>query len=71
VDKLYRDAFTNYILIQILKFSNGSLVTQSRLYFNSSGPNISTAQISTTLLMGLGKLNFNIIPESISVTQTS
>ncbi|KAF4071279.1 hypothetical protein AMELA_G00271400 [Ameiurus melas] len=70
VEPLYKKAFKNFALMQIVKFRNGSTVTESNIYMNSSGPNVTATEVKNILINGLSNLNFIVDPNSIKVTQT-
>ncbi|KAF5882940.1 cell wall protein DAN4-like, partial [Clarias magur] len=70
VEPLYFKAFKNCIRIGILRLSKGSTIIDSNVYFNSSGPNVTPSDVKNTLINGLSSLNFTVIPDSISVSQT-
>ncbi|MCI4394753.1 hypothetical protein PGIGA_G00172380 [Pangasianodon gigas] len=56
--------------MKIVKFKNGSTVTESTLSFSSNGPTVNATQVKNTLLDGLKNLTFTVDPNSINVTQT-
>ncbi|KAF7687030.1 hypothetical protein HF521_015423 [Silurus meridionalis] len=70
VNPFFRRNFTNFIDMQILKFSNGSTITTSNLYMNSNGPNATASQVKTVFLSGLNTFTFRVDPNSVNVTQT-
>ncbi|XP_060773222.1 probable maltase-glucoamylase 2 isoform X2 [Neoarius graeffei] len=68
VEPLYKKAFQNFLLMQILNFKNGSILTNSTLSFGPGG-SVTEAQVKDTLRKGLANLNFSVDPNSISATQ--
>ncbi|MCI4394759.1 hypothetical protein PGIGA_G00172350 [Pangasianodon gigas] len=70
VEPLYKKAFKNFIIMKIIKFWSGSIVTESTLFFSPNGPNVNATQVKNTLLDGLKNLTFTVDPNSINVTQT-
>ncbi|XP_047665724.1 cell wall protein DAN4-like [Tachysurus fulvidraco] len=69
VEPLYKKEFKNFILMQIIKFRNGSTITESNLYMDSSAPNVTLTQVKDIFLSGLTNFNFSVIPDSITVNQ--
>ncbi|KAK2865897.1 hypothetical protein Q7C36_001953 [Tachysurus vachellii] len=69
VEPLYKKAFNNFILMQILNFRSGSTITESKLYMDSSGPDVTVTQVKDVFLNGLKNFNFSVNPGSIMVKQ--
>ncbi|KAG7314266.1 hypothetical protein KOW79_022762 [Hemibagrus wyckioides] len=69
VEPLYKKAFKNFILMQILRFKNGSIIAESKLYMDPSGSNVTATQVKDVFLNGIAIFNFNVDPASIRVTQ--
>ncbi|KAG7314267.1 hypothetical protein KOW79_022763 [Hemibagrus wyckioides] len=71
VEPLYKKTFKNFILMQILRFKNGSIITESKLYMDPSGSNVTATQVKDVLLNGIsnGNLTFQIDRGSINVTE--
>ncbi|XP_047671768.1 putative GPI-anchored protein pfl2 isoform X1 [Tachysurus fulvidraco] len=67
VGPLYKKKFSNYRQMIIKSFSNGSIVTNSTLEFNSD--NVTVNDVKSTLVDGANSLTFPIDPSSIKVTQ--
>ncbi|XP_053343999.1 uncharacterized protein LOC128514258 [Clarias gariepinus] len=70
IEPLYRTAYSNFARMQILTFSNGSTVVQSLLFINSNGSDVNVTSIRNTLINGLNSLNFTVLSNSVTVTQT-
>ncbi|KAF7687020.1 hypothetical protein HF521_015413 [Silurus meridionalis] len=68
VEPLFKRSFTNFKQMDIVKFRNGSIITESNLYMNSIGPNVTLEQVKSVFLGGLSGFNFTVDPNSVSVT---
>ncbi|KAK3523363.1 hypothetical protein QTP86_029842 [Hemibagrus guttatus] len=68
VGPLFKKKLSNFLLMQILSFKNGSIVTNSAMLFSSN--NVSLAQVKDTFVSGLSNLTFSVNPNSIDITQT-
>ncbi|KAF7687022.1 hypothetical protein HF521_015415 [Silurus meridionalis] len=68
VEPLLRRSFTNFKRMDIVKFRNGSTITESNLYMNPSDPNVTLEQVKSVFLGGLSSFNFTVDPNSVSVT---
>ncbi|XP_046698431.1 cell wall protein DAN4-like [Silurus meridionalis] len=68
IEPLFKRFFTSFILMQIVIFRNGSIITESNLYMNPSGPNVTLEQVKSVFLGGLSSFNFTVDPNSVSVT---
>ncbi|XP_034158096.2 streptococcal hemagglutinin isoform X1 [Pangasianodon hypophthalmus] len=71
VGPIYKKKFKNFLIMKILKFRSGSIVTESQLLFSSDGPTVSSDQVTSTFTSGLSELNFAVDQNSITVTQES
>ncbi|KAK3523343.1 hypothetical protein QTP86_029858 [Hemibagrus guttatus] len=72
VEPMYKEAFNNFILMQILQFRSGSIITESKLYMDSSclyGTKVTAKQVKDVFLNGLPNFKFIVDPASIRVTQ--
>ncbi|KAF5886633.1 cell wall protein DAN4-like, partial [Clarias magur] len=70
VEPSYSKTYKNFKNVNIFQFRQGSTWVESNIYFNSSGPNVTTSEVKKTFLNGLSTLDFTVIPNSIDVTQT-
>ncbi|KAG7314269.1 hypothetical protein KOW79_022765 [Hemibagrus wyckioides] len=71
VEPIYRKNFKNFIQMIIHSFANGSIITESKLYMDPSGSNVTATQVKDVLLNGIsnGNLTFQIDRGSINVTE--
>ncbi|MCI4395901.1 hypothetical protein PGIGA_G00261010 [Pangasianodon gigas] len=66
---LYKKDFDEFIRMEILILRNGSIVTESILFFGPNATTVTVARVKNTLLNGLKNLTFTVDPNSIRVTQ--